>query len=171
VHNVSIAAEIFIKYWDFIYAVIRYKVADKGQIDDLFQNFFISLVCSPPTPDIKNIKGYLYRAIINDIIDNARYVERYQHQICNYAERLQYSINEDNPENKLIDTDEINKMLKCIENHLQYNEAKAINLRYKDDYKLKDVASAMGVNSTAAWRYISKGLSEIRRYLGKSYLQ
>jgi RNA polymerase sigma factor (sigma-70 family) len=170
-HNVDAAAEIFIQHWDFIYAVIRFKVIDEGQVDDLFQNFFLSLVSKPPSPDVKNIKGYLYKAIINDIIDNVRYNERYQRQKYNYAEHLRYSINDRSSESTVMNSEEIKKMIECIDKKLEYNEAKAINLRYKNNYKLKEVAAVMGVNNTAAWRYISKGLSEIKRILGRNYLQ
>lgn len=170
-HNVNIAADIFNKYWDFIYTVIRYKVMNESEVDDLFQNFFLSLVYKPPAPDVKNIKGYLYKAIINDIIDNARYNERYQRRKYSYADYLRYSENKKTSENPIINSEEINKMLECIENRLQCNEAKAIELRYKKNYRLKDVADVMGVNNTAAWRYISKGLSEIKRILGNNYLQ
>jgi RNA polymerase sigma factor (sigma-70 family) len=171
VHNVNIAAEIFTKYGDFIHGIIRCKVGDDGRVDDLFQNFFLSLVSKPPSSNIKNIKGYLYRAIINDIIDNTRRIERYQSQMHRYAEHLQYSIIEDSPENALIEAEEMNKMFECIKRQLQHSEAQAIILRYRNNYKIKEVAAAMGVNNIAAWRYISRGLKNIRRILRKKQLQ
>jgi RNA polymerase sigma factor (sigma-70 family) len=171
VHNVNIAAEIFNRYGDFIRGVIRCKVGDKGCVDNLFQNFFLSLVSKPPSSNIKNIKGYLYRAIINDIIDDTRLTDRYQSQMHRYAKHLQYSIIEDSPENALIEAEEMNKMFECIKKQLQHSEAQAIILRYRNNYKIKEVAAAMGVNNMAAWRYISKGLRKIRRLLRKKQLQ
>lgn len=162
-----LAAEIFSKYGDFIRGVIRYKVGDEDCIDDLFQNFFLSLVYRPPSGNVTNIKGYLYRAIINDIIDNRRQIERYQSLIRGHAEHLDYFKSEDSPENILIETEEMNKMLKCIETQLQHNEAKAIILRYKNNYKIKEIAAAMGINNIAAWRYVSNGMRKIRRLLRK----
>lgn len=160
-----IVAEIFSRYGDFIRGVIRYKVGNKNRADDLFQSFFLSLVFRPPSPNVKNIKSYLYKAIINDIIDNTRRVEKYQSHVRRYAENLQYS--EDSPENALIEAEEMNKMFKCIEKQLQHSEAQAITLRYRNSRKIKEVATAMGVNNIAAWRYISKGLRKIRRLLRK----
>lgn len=167
----NIAAEIFTRYGDFIRGVIRCKVGDESYVDDLFQNFFLSLVYRPPSRNIKNIKGYLYRAIINDIIDNKRQIERYQSQMHKYAECLDYSAIEDNSENVLIKTEEMNKMFRCIETHLQHNEAKAVILRYRNNYKIKKIAAAMGINNIAAWRYISNGVRKIRRLLRKDQLQ
>ncbi len=171
VHNVNIAAEIFTRYGDFIRGVIRCKVGDKGCVDNLFQNFFLSLVFKPPSSNIKNIKGYLYRAIINDIIDDTRRTDRYQSQMHRYAEYLEYSTVGDGPENALIEAEEMNKMFECIKRQLQHSEAQAIILRYRNNYKIKEVAAAMGVNNMAAWRYISRGLKNIRRILKKRQLQ
>jgi RNA polymerase sigma factor (sigma-70 family) len=168
---VNIAAEIFSKYGDFIHGVIRGKVENKSGADDLFQNFFLSLVYRPPSPNVKNIKSYLYRAILNDIIDNRRRIERYQNQIHKYAEHLQYSIIKDGPENVLIEAEEMAKMFECIEKRLQHSEAQAIILRYRNNRKIKEIAAAMGVNNIVAWRYISKGLDKIRRLLREKHLQ
>ena len=43
-NRVSIAAKVFGEYGDFIHAVIRCKVRNEAQADDLFQDFFLSLV-------------------------------------------------------------------------------------------------------------------------------
>jgi len=168
---VHIAAEIFSKYGDFIRGVIRYKVGDENCVDDLFQCFFLSLVYRPPSGNVKNIKGYLYRAIMNDIIDNRRQIERYHGLMRGYAEYINYFESGDSPENTLIDTEEMNKMLKCIETQLQRNEAKAVILRYKSEYKIKEIAAAMGINNIAAWRYVSNGVRKIKRLLRKDQLQ
>jgi len=166
--NAEIASEIFIKHWDFIYSIIRFKAGNECLVDDLFQNFFLSLVQNPPPSDLKNIKGYLYRAIMNDIIDNARHVERYHNLIEGYAEHSRYNKNEASPCEQLLNSEDIKKIVDYIEKKLEYNEARAVNLRFKDDMKIKDVAERMGVNGATAWRYISKGLDDLRRFLGRS---
>jgi len=167
---VNIAAEIFAEHWDYIRTIIRYKASDKDQVDDLFQDLFLSLVSRPPSSNIKNIKAYLYRAIINDIIDNARRIKRYQNKMCGYAERLKYFKTDDRPEDALVKTEEMNEMFECIEKRLRHSEARAVTLRYKKNYKIKEVAAAMDVNKIAAWRYVSKGLREIRQFLEKKHL-
>jgi RNA polymerase sigma factor (sigma-70 family) len=165
--GVDIAAKIFGEYGDFIHAVIRCKVRDKVQADDLSQDFFLSLVSRPPPPDIQNVKGYLYRAIINDIVDGTRRIERYQIHIRRYAERVKYFRTEDSPENDLIEAEEMDKMFKLIERQLPRTEAQAIILRYRNHYKIKEVAAKMGINDNITWRYIYKGLRKIRQFLTK----
>jgi len=163
--RVDIVAKVFEEYGDFIHVVIRCKVRNEAQADDLFQDFFLSLVSKPPPPALQNIKGYLYRAITNDIIDSTRRVEKYQIRIRRYAEHLKHSTAEKSPENALIEAEQMDKMLKLLERHLQCNEARAIILRYRNHCKIKEVAAKLGINDNATWRYISKGLRKIRRFL------
>ncbi len=91
--NVGVAARIVSEYTDFIYMVICSQVQNKSRVDDIFQNFFISLVFKPIPEDVKNIKSYLYKAICNDIVDTQRQSERYREQIKKYKERCNFSIN------------------------------------------------------------------------------
>ncbi|MHC4460830.1 MAG: RNA polymerase sigma factor [Planctomycetota bacterium] len=161
--NVECAAEIFSKYGDFILAVIRYQVSNDAQADDLFQDFFLSLVSRPIPQSIQNIKGYIYRAITNDIVDDARRIERNQTLINKYAQGLDYSINKNTPENALINKEERTKMFKLIEGHLPHSEAKAIRYRFWNNFSIKEVAKKMHVNNRTISRYISVGLSKARQ--------
>jgi RNA polymerase sigma factor (sigma-70 family) len=170
VNNVNIAADIFTENWHFIYSVIRSRVSDRNRADDIFQNFFLSLAAVPPSGDIKNIKSYLYRAIMNDIIDDSRRIQRYYSCLNKYAEEFERSDAEGAPENKFIETEEMKKMFECIEKQLQRREAQAIVLRYGKNYKIKDIAAEMGVNKIAAWRYIEKGVRGIKRFLDRGEL-
>ena len=162
--HVERAAEIFSEYGNFIFAVICNQVSSEGQANDLFQDFFLSLVSKPIPPDIQNMKSYLYKAIINDIIDAARRVERHKTLIHKYSECLDYSINNSSPENALIETEEINKMFKLLGRQLPRSEARAIFFRFRNNFSVKEVAKKMHVNSRSASRYISAGLSKVRQF-------
>jgi len=163
--NVDRAAEILSKYGNFILAVIRYQVGNDAQADDLFQDFFLSLASRPIPPGIQNIKGYLYKAITNDIVDAARRVEKYQTRMHKYDECLDNSINKSTPENALIEEEEINKMFKLIEGRLPHSEARAIRFRFWNNCSIKEVAKQMHVNNRTVSRYISAGLSKVRQFL------
>ncbi len=163
--DVAGAAEIFSEYGDFIRAVIHYEVKDDARSDDLFQDFFLSLVSKPIPAGVQNVKSYLYRAIINDVVDATRRVEKYKNRVNKYANRLNYSINKNTPENALIETEETDKMFKLIEGRLRNSEAQVISLRYRDSYNMKEVAEKMHVNTRTVSRYISTGLSKIRQFL------
>jgi RNA polymerase sigma factor (sigma-70 family) len=163
--NVERATEIFSEYGDFILGVIRYQASNHALADDLFQDFFLSLVSKPIPQNIQNVKSYLYRAITNDIADAARRVEKYRARMHKYAECLNYSINKSNPEDALIEIEQINKMFKLIEGCLPHSEAQAIALRYRHNYSIKEVAEKIHVNRRSVSRYISAGLSKLRQFL------
>ena len=67
--NIKLASKIFFEYGDFIHSIIISKVQDEDKASDLCQDLFLSLVQNPIPPEVANIKGLLYRAIINDIAD------------------------------------------------------------------------------------------------------
>ncbi len=164
-NNVGHAAEIFAEYGDFIHMVIFSQVKNKALIDDIFQDFFLSLVHKPIPQDVKNIKGYLYRAITNDIIDSVRRVERYRDHMHKYSKHLNSPINKRTPEDAFINVEETNKMFELIKGRLRNNEFQAITLRYKSYYSIKNVAKIMGVKCKSVREYTSRGLSKIRQSL------
>ena len=163
--DVDHAAAIFAEYGSFIRAVIRSQVNSETKADDIFQDFFLSLVCKPVPQDVKNIKGYLYRAIINDIIDSARRVQKYRNHVHKYRKHLGRPINKRTPEDAFICMEETNKMFELIKGRLQNNEFQAITLRYKNQYSIKDVAVRMGVKCKSVREYTSRGLRKIRQSL------
>jgi RNA polymerase sigma factor (sigma-70 family) len=165
VSNVDRASEIFSEHSDFILAVIRYQTGNDALSDDLFQDFFLSLVSRPVPPGIQNIKSYLYRAIVNDVVDAMRRVRNYQGLMQKYAECFNYSVNKNSPENALTETEEMSKMLKLIEGCLPRSGAQAITLRYRDNYNTKEIAEKMKVNNRTVHRYISVGLNKARQFL------
>lgn len=165
--SLDIATKVFEEYGDFIYTVINCKVSNESRADDLFQDLFLSFVSKPPPLNIQNIKSYLYRAIINDITDSARRIERYRTLTRRYAERLKYLKTENNPENVLIEAEETDKICKLIQRRLRNSEAEAILLRYRGHLKTEEVAAKMGVNSGSVRKYIYRGLKKIRQFLGR----
>ena len=164
-NNVHFAGKVFAEYGDFIRAVIRSQVKNKAETDDLFQNFFLFLASKPLPDNVRNVKSYLYKAITNDIVDASRRVERYRGLMARYAEDFDYSINESDPENAIIKTEETEEIFNLIERHLPNREAEAITLRYKNNCSIKDVAEKMNVNGRTVSRYISVGLKKARQFL------
>ncbi len=161
--NVGSAAEIVSEYSDFIYMVICSQVKNKSRVDDIFQDFFISLVSKPIPEDVKNIKSYLYRAISNDIADTQRQSERYREQIRKYRENCDFSINNCLPENALDKEEQLNRMFDLIKGRLTNSQSQAIALRYGTNYTIKEIAEEMGVKCTSVSRYICTGLRRIRQ--------
>ena len=167
VKNVDKAKRIFIEHGDFIYSIIRYKIKDEMEAEDLFHDFFLSLIFKPIPEDIQNIRCFLYRVVSDKTKDAIRRIARYQKRIQRYAQHRS-NISESRPENAIIDKEETEKMFKLIRRcllHLPPQEAKAVKLRYLNDDRIGNVAEKMGIKPTSASRYVSAGLGKVRQFL------
>jgi RNA polymerase sigma factor (sigma-70 family) len=163
--GVNKAAEIFNQYGDFIYSVIRFQARKEANVNDLFQDFFLSVAFNPPPPDVRNIKNYLYRAITNDIIDAVRRFDNYHSYVRRYADGFEYIQAKSKPENVAMDVEETGRMFEIIRSKLPPSEALAITLRYGHGHDIGEVAKKMNVDTRTVSRYISVGLNKIRRLL------
>ncbi|MCK4784369.1 MAG: RNA polymerase sigma factor [Desulfobacteraceae bacterium] len=166
--KVKLATEIFAEHGDEILAIIRFNVNDKSRADDIFQDFFLSIVYQPLPEGIQNVKGYLYRAAINDVIDAARRTKSYQARIHRYAEYRKYSIIHEDPENIVLQAEERQKMIQLIERQLPPREAEAVLQRYGHDCDIGNAAKRMRVTKRTFSRYLCIGLKKIRQILRES---
>jgi len=163
--NVARASQVFSEYGDFIHAVIRYKIGDPDQADDIFQDFFLSLVSKPLPPNVRNVKSYIYRAIINDTFDAVRRVERYRRQLKYLTKFSNRAINKNGPENALIESEERAKMFRLIESLLPGSEAEAVVLRLRSEKDIGEIAGRMNISKRSVSRYLCVGLKKIRKFL------
>jgi RNA polymerase sigma factor (sigma-70 family) len=163
--SVQQAAEVFDQYGDEIEALIRFQVQDQSAIDDIFQNLFLSLVNKPIPPGISNIKGYLYRAVTNDVIDSMRRARNYQNQASKIVEHRDYVTVEQSPDATVIEVEEVGRLSELIKERLPRSEAQAVILTCVDEVGLGEAGRRMGVNPRTVSRYKCIGLRKIRRYL------
>jgi RNA polymerase sigma factor (sigma-70 family) len=163
--DVQRATAIFFEHCDFIRAVIRHKIKDESLAEDLFHNLFLSLVSRPVPPEIRDIKGYIYKAIINDITDHIRHIGKYQamaHRCANYNK---LTVNNRLPEDALIEKEQTDRMIELIRKRVTRNEFKAIASRHLDGLSIKEAADRMSINNRSVSRYISTGLRKVKQFL------
>jgi RNA polymerase sigma factor (sigma-70 family) len=163
--NVQRAAVIFFEHGDFIRTVIRRKVHDESRVEDLFQDFFLSLATRPIPTDVRNIRSFIYKALINDITDRHRSFERRNNLTYNYANIYSKAINNCSVEDAIIEKEQTEKMIELLRKRATKNEAKAIALRYCDNLCVGEVADRMGINKRSVSSYISAGLRKVRQFL------
>jgi len=163
--NVKKAGKIFEEYGEFIFGVILQKVQDKNLAEDLYQDFFLSLVSKPVPADVRNIKSYLYKSLKNDVIDAGRRTERYRNLKTGYAERTDYFINKKSSTNAFSSKERTDEIFELIGGNLTPSEARAITLRYKKDRSIGQIAKEMNVKKESVSRYICVGLDKLRRLL------
>ena len=158
------AADIYKEYSEFIRNAISFHIKDERQVDDIFQDFFIHLTTYPPPPDIKNMKAFLYRCITNFILWRRRREKEYKNCLQNYARKNQRHIRDDSVKH-IIDAEEAQKMYILIRELLPPRESEAIVERYKNDRDIHEVAEKLDLDVKSVSRYLSHGLSKIRRLL------
>jgi RNA polymerase sigma factor (sigma-70 family) len=163
--DVQRATAIFVEYGDFIRAVIRHKIKDESRAEDLLHDFFLSLVSRPIPAEVRDIKSYIYRAIINDITDRIRHLGRYQAMTHRCADYNKLIVNHQPPEDALMEKEQIDRMIELIKKKVTKNEFKAIASRYCDDLSIKEAADRMNIDGRSVIRYISTGLRKVKRFL------
>ncbi|UCD00159.1 MAG: sigma-70 family RNA polymerase sigma factor [Phycisphaerales bacterium] len=164
--DVAAAAEVFLDHKDFIRGVICFHVQDEDYADDLFQDFFLSLVCNPLPRSIQNIESYLYKAITNDIIDAIHRKEKHRNCLRQYRERSSLNGSQKTPAEAVLEMEQIDRVLDLIEKRLPRTEACAVCLQYREGHDAREIAGRMNVGIATVRGYVSEGLSRIRRLLG-----
>jgi RNA polymerase sigma factor (sigma-70 family) len=161
--RVEHAGRVFEEHEDFIRTVIRFHIKGRTEADDIFQQSFLSLVARPIPENVIDVKGYLYQAITNDVIDAARQAKNYEARIKRYASRSKYSTPEiDTPDTIAIHNEQRQKTLKIIENTLRKCELRAVKLKYKKGYTSEEAAEQMGIKRQSVNRYINSAVRKLR---------
>lgn len=163
--NTATAAQILGEYGDFIKRVIYSQVQDEDLAGDMFQDFFLSLICNPLPGDIENIEASLQRAIANDVVDVIRKKKIYLNCLYEYAEFCNCLTSQKIPEKVAQETEEKNRVFELVEKQLPRTEAQALRLKYRDGLDTKEIAEKMKVKSKTNRGYVHDGLNRIRRLL------
>jgi RNA polymerase sigma factor (sigma-70 family) len=165
--RVGLAAEVFDRYGDEIRAIIHFNVKDKSKADDIFQEFFVSIVRKPIPLGLQDIRAYLYRAVTNDVIDVSRQIKCHQDHIQKYAECRKHFVISEDPQNTAIQTENTKKMLYLIESRLPKRQAEVVIQRYGQSLSTTDTAEKMDVNERNVSRYLSVALKKMREFVPK----
>jgi len=163
--RVGLAAKVFDKYGDQIRAMIHFNVKDKSRVDDIFQEFFVSIVHKPIPPNIQNVAAYLYRAVTNDVIDHSRQRKCQQDHIRKYAECRKHFVISEDPQNTAIQMESTKKMFHLIESRLPKREAEAVIQRYCQNLSTTDTAEKMNADKRNVSRYLSLALRKMREFV------
>jgi RNA polymerase sigma factor (sigma-70 family) len=124
------------------------------------------LIRRPVPADVRNVKSYLYRAVVHLILDSVRARDNYRRAVKKYAKKTGIPINNRFAGNALIeDTEERNATIAHLARHLQGREAQAFVLRYRDNFSIGEIATRMGVNARTVSRYLSESLKRLRETL------
>jgi len=163
--NADLAEKVFEEHEDFIRTIIRSKVNNEVEAEDVFQDFFLFLISKPIPEEVQDVRGFLYRVVSDKVKDALRRIYRYQARIGRYAERHK-RINDGSPEYAVIEAEEIERMFELIRRRLPPNEARAVTLRYRNNWGIGEVSEKMGIKPRSVSRYVSACLKKLRQFVG-----
>jgi RNA polymerase sigma-70 factor (ECF subfamily) len=160
---VAAAVRIFAEHGSFVRSVIRLRVRNASRREDLFQGLFLELVDQPVPANVLNIRGYLYRAILNDVVDLAREREDERRHLRNYAERNEICIHKRPSQDAIVrEMDDRKSVFANLTRQLPRREAQVVTLRYRDDFSIAEIAAATGVDKRTVSRYLTSALRALR---------
>lgn len=160
---VDAASALFREHGSFIRTAIRFQSKNEFQEDDLFQQFFLSLVNRPVPANVDNIRSYLYRAIANDIVDSSRRKTRRRKHFEKLAEEFRNSIHKRASSHAVMGEDNDDAAFLGLTRQLRNREAEVIVLRYQDDRSIAEIAHIMGVDQRTVSHYLAAALRQLRR--------
>jgi RNA polymerase sigma factor (sigma-70 family) len=146
----------------FIRKVIQFHLSNSLNGDDVFQGIFLRLLEKPIPSEVVNRQSYLYRMIINNIINEVHRVEAYKKRISRYSQAQPSKARVRGPYEKTAQANEFNHIIQIIDNKLPSQIATALKLRYKKDDTNGAIAQAMSVKKETGRRYIRRGLKKLR---------
>jgi RNA polymerase sigma factor (sigma-70 family) len=160
---VAAAVRVFAEHGSFVRSVIRLRVRDVSRREDLFQELFLELIDQPVPRNVQNIRGYLYRTILNDVVDLAREREDQKRHLRKYAERNEICIHKRPSQNAIVQkTDDRKAVFANLTRQLPRREAQVVTLRYRDDFSISEIAAATGVDKRTVSRYLTSALRALR---------
>ncbi|UCF14922.1 MAG: hypothetical protein JSW59_16050 [Phycisphaerales bacterium] len=161
--RVKKAKEVFDKYGDEIRAMIEFNVRDNFSVEDIFQDLFVYVVKNPIPSGIEDIRGYIYRAVVNDAIDRFRQAKIHREGVKRYAEYRRTNAVQKEPQNVAILAEDVERMFRMIESHLAPREARAMIQRYGVGHGTSGKAAKPNVDKRSASRYLSEAIRKMRR--------
>ena len=166
--RVGLAAELFGKYGDEILAIIRFNVDDPSSANDIFQDFFVALVRKPVPEYVQDVRGYLYQAVTNDTIDFLRRVRNRQSKAQKYAYVHRSRFAQADPQDQVIQAEEVQRMLRLIEKYLPRSEATVLMSRCGDGLSTAATADKLRLTKKTVSRYLSVAMKKIRQLVPKN---
>jgi len=160
--RVDRAARIFAEHGLAIRAMIRSRVSNPEEQEDIYQNLYLALVCNPVPPSVTNPLPYLNRIIRNDVIDAARRRKSFRDMADRYALEPAHAEEDHSPEQEAIQAEEMRRIAACLES-LSPQEANALAARYGHECNMAEAARALGVKERSVSRYLCMALKKIRR--------
>lgn len=162
--RIQLAGEIFHEHGSQIRHLIRRYVRDENDVDDIYQNVFLSLVRTPPS-SLTFLLAYLSRVVKNHTIDAVRRTTSYGGCIERYANLRRRNAAGSDPETTLIQAEQMAILIALVESSIPPHMADVIMERYAHGRNMTEAATRLGIKERTVSRYCCVGLKRMRRLI------
>ena len=166
-NNIERVWGLFEEHEAFIRSVIQYALGSPSEVDDFFQELFLSLAFNPPPEELTSPRGYLYRYIMERSLDWRRSLSRRKKRLRQVSLDVDPPSDHKTAEAVVSQNEQIGILFEQNEKHISRNEARAIFYRFKYDWTYEETAKKMGLKPRTVVRYICTGLKKLRKRLNQ----
>ena len=161
--NVRKATEIFSEHGAFLMQVFRREL-DEHDACDLWQNLYVSLVRNPLADNLRNVRGYLYRAANHDIVDFRRKIKLRRQKIDEYSidRKVKKAVND--PVLAMMARESLMTAFSLVETRFPPSISQAVLYKRRDGLKNGEIAERMGIKKQTVENYLSIGTTMINEF-------
>lgn len=157
--------EVYSRHWDMLFHHSRKVLGDVDESKDLVQDLFVSFWNKAGQLDIKtNLKGYLYKAARNRILNQIRN-KKVNHD---FIEVIAAQLDDfDNTTIEGIDERELVALIDKEIGHLPPKLKLAFEMSRKEFLSNKQIAAELGISEDAVKQQISRAMKTLKFKLGQ----
>ena len=158
-------AEVYNRHWDMLFQHSRKVLGNVDESKDLVQDLFVAFWAKAENLDIKtNLKGYLYKAARNRILNQIRNNKVNHDFIDIIAAQM------DLYENTTLEAINERELMVLIDREIALLPPKmkrAFEMSRKDFLSNKEIAAELGISEDAVKQQISRSMKILRLKLGR----
>ncbi len=163
VNETDVFVMLYNKYADSLYAYGMGFGFDGETVKDIIHDVFLDIMSrGNDLSRIANIKAYLFRIVHNRMVD----LHRSHIDTCDLSERdpdMQISLTSLDAMIESEHVVRIRRMLESLLNQLSPKQREALLLRFVYEMEYNEIALILNVTPHAARKFVSKGLSKLRK--------
>ncbi len=159
--RIALASAIMGEYDSTIRAFIRCYVHNEHDMDDVYQNVFLSLVRTPPTNQTFLV-AYLRQVIRNHATDMARRAASHTRLLSDYAEYQEGEPISTDPATQLIEAEQLGRTREFLESVLPSHMANVVTERCGRGNSTCETAHKLGLKPRTVSHYYCVAVKRMR---------
>jgi len=163
----SVAAfdELYTRYSEAVYYTIYKKIKNKDEVDDIFQDFFVSIWRKRESLSVKiSFKALLFTSLRNHILNHLLQTSNREKRAMNYAKSLSDKDTELAGETEIMG---ISKLVKSEINRLPEKMHLIWKLRKEDGLSISEISAQLNISEQTVKNQLNTANKRLRLFLEK----